>query len=177
MHLVEQGESNGSGAPSEVFYRGQVVGCNCGVLREKLDQRRNQKHRVRPMLCQDLQEHARVKTGQDDLGRPVAEAVGHDDVEPANVEEGEEEQGGGLVLDEPDIGVVELSHVGHKVGMGESHSFWPACRARAVREPTSGGWVNEGQASFLIVAQFQKRREGELLMIQISLACQHNLVT
>ena len=177
MHLVEQGESNGSGAPSKVFYRGQVVGCHGGVLREKLDQWRNQKHRVGPMLCQDLQEHSRVKTGHDDLGRPVAEAVGHDDVEPADVEEGEEEQGGGLVLHEPDIGVVELGHVGNKVGMGESHSFWPACCARAVREPTSGAWVNEGQASFLIVAQFHKGREGQLLMIQISLASQNNLVS
>ena len=158
MHLVEQGESNRSGASSKVFYGGQVFGRDCWVLREKLDQRRNEKHCVRPMLCQDLQEHSRVKTGHDDLGRPVAEAVGHDDVEPADVEEGEEEQGGGLVLDEPDIGVVELSHVGHKVGMGESHSFWPACCARAVREPTSGGWVNEGQASFVILAQFHKGR-------------------
>ena len=177
MHLVEQRESNGSCAPSEVFYRGQVVGGDRGVLGEKLDQWRNQKHRVGPMLSQDLQEHSRIKTGHDDLGRPVAEAVGHDDVEPADVEEGEEEKGGGLVLDEPDGGVVELGHVGDKVGMGEPHSFRPACCARAVREPTSRGWVNERQGSFLIVAKFHKRREGELLMIQISLASQHNLVS
>ena len=129
------------------------------------------------MFRQDLQEHARVKTGHDDLGRPVAEAVGHDDVEPADVEEGEEEQGGGLVLHEPDIGVVQLGHVGNKVGMGKSHSFWPACCARAVWEPTSGGWVNRRHARFLIVAQFHKRREGDFLMIQISLACHQNLVS
>ena len=81
MHLVKQGESDGSGATSDVFYGGQVVGRHCGVLGEKLDQRRNQKHCVGPVLRQDLQEHPRVKRRHDDLGRPVAEPVGHDDVE------------------------------------------------------------------------------------------------
>ena len=141
MHLVKQGDSDGSSAPGDVFYGGEVLGCHCRVLSEKLDQRRNEKHCVGPMLCQDLQEHPRVKRGHDDLGRPVAEAVGHDDVEPADVEEGEEEQGGGLVLHEPDSGVVQLGHVGDKVGMGKPHSFRPSCCAGAVREPTGGGRV------------------------------------
>ena len=90
MHLVEQGDSDGSGSPSDVFYGSQVVGRHCGVLGQKLDQRRDQKHRVGPVLRQDLQEHPRVKRGHDDLGCPVAEPVGHDDVEPPDVEEGEQ---------------------------------------------------------------------------------------
>ena len=48
---------------------------------------------------------------------------------PADVEEWEEEQGGGIVLHEPDSGVVQLGHVGNKVGMGKPHSFWPPCCA------------------------------------------------
>ena len=177
MHLVEQGESDGSGAPGDVFYGGQVVGGHRGVLGEKLDQRRNEKHRVGPVLRQDLQEHPRLKRGHDDLGRTVAEPVGHDDVEPANVEEREEEQGGGLVLHEPDGGVVQLGHVGNQVGMGEPHSFWPPCGARAVRQPASGGRVNGGQvAGVLIVGKLDKRGESELLMsIGITFASQHNL--
>lgn len=101
VHLVKQGEANGSGSSSDVVYRGQVVVRDCRVLRQELDQRWHQKHCVRTMLGQDLQEHPWVKTGHDDLGGPVAKAVGHDDVEPPNVEEGEEEKGGGVVLHEP----------------------------------------------------------------------------
>ena len=178
MHLVKEGESDGSSAPSDGFYAGQVIVRYCGVLREKLDQRRNEKHRVRPMLRQDLQEHPRVKRGHDDLGRPVDEGVGHDDVEPGDVEEREEEQGGGLVLNEPDSGVVQLGHVGDKVGMGKPHSFRPSCCARAVREPTSGGRVDEGQVGYVIVGKLDKRGEGEeLLIIKIHFPSQYNLLS
>ena len=60
-----------------------MVGGDSGMVGKKLDQRRNQKHCVGPVPCQDLQEHLRVKRGQDDLGCPVAQPVGHDDVQPS----------------------------------------------------------------------------------------------
>ena len=107
----------------------------------------------------------------------MAEPVGHDNVEPANVKEREQKQGGGLVLDEPDSGVVQLGHVGNKVGMGKPHSFWPPCCAGAVREPTSGLRVNGGQvAGVLLLAKRDNRRESELLIIiGFTFASQHNL--